>query len=127
MAIITRMSGDAEAALPLLIDAGAARPNLPRARAELAACFVQLGRLDEAASALDGLDPVGAADPHVSYVRACLLARAGHVADAADALGRAAVLLPALARIAAHDPLLRDGSVSPADGSPSMVVSVLAE
>jgi tetratricopeptide (TPR) repeat protein len=127
MAIIARISGDAEEALPLLIDAGAARPNLPRARAELAACFVQLGRLDEAASALDGLDPVGATDPHVSYAHACMLARAGQVAEAAAALGSAAAVRPALARIAEHDPLLRERSVSPADGSPSLVVSVLAE
>ena len=77
MAIIERFSGEPEVALPFLIDAGTARPNLPRARAELAACFVQLGRIDEATSALDGLDAVAAADPHVMYARACLLARDG--------------------------------------------------
>jgi Flp pilus assembly protein TadD len=127
MAIIERFSGEPEVALPLLIDAGAARPNLPRARAELAACFVQLGRIDEATSALDGLDTVAAADPHVMYARACLLARAGRVADAALAVHLAAGIIPALGRLAGRDPVLRDLSGAQAGGRIPKMVAALPE
>ena len=126
-AIIERISGEPELALSLLIDAGAARPNLPRARAELAACFIQLGRIDEATSALAGLDLVPAADPHVMYAHACLLARAGRVADAASAVDRAAGILPAIGRIAVRDPLLRDLSRAPAGASSPVVVAALPQ
>jgi Flp pilus assembly protein TadD len=126
MAIIQRISGEPESALPLLIDAGAARPNLPRARAELAVCFLQLDRMDEAAAALEGLELDGdGADPTVLYAQACVLARAGRIAEAATAAGRAAAIQPALGRIARHDPLLRDLSGAPADGPRPMVVAAL--
>jgi Flp pilus assembly protein TadD len=115
MALIGRVSGDPEAALPLLIDAGAARPHLPRARAELAACFVQLGRVEEASAALKALDVVGEADPCVLYARGCLLAHTGDLAEAASTIERAAVVRPALRRIARWDPALRDLVGSPAE------------
>ena len=113
MGIIERVMGGPDIALPLLFDAGAARPNLPRARAELAACFVQSGRVDEATAALDALDAVAATDPHVLYARACLLAHADRDGEAASVLDRAARIRPALGRIAAWDPLLRDLAQSP--------------
>ncbi|MET0772626.1 MAG: tetratricopeptide repeat protein [Candidatus Limnocylindrales bacterium] len=127
MAIIERISGEPDAALPVLIDAGAARPNLPRARAELAMCFIQLGRIDEAVAALQGLENAADADPHVMYARACLLAREGRVADAASVVARAASILPALARIADQDPLLRDLAGAPAAGPTAMQVAALPQ
>ena len=55
LAVTERLTGDPDAALPRLLDAATARPNLPRARAELSACFTQLARMEEASAALDGL------------------------------------------------------------------------
>jgi tetratricopeptide (TPR) repeat protein len=127
MGLIVRVSGEPDTALPMLIDAGAARPNLPRARAALAACFLQLGRNDEAISALVGLDLTADDDPDILYAQACQAASAGRTADAASALDRAAAILPALGRIADHDPLLRDQSSAPAGGPMRMVVSALPQ
>jgi tetratricopeptide (TPR) repeat protein len=127
LAIIERISGEPDMALPLLIDAGAARPNLPRARAELAICFIQLGRMNEAVAALEGLELDGDdADPTALYAHACLLARAGRVAEAATAVGRAAGIQPALGRIAEHDPLLRELFGAPADDPRPVVVAALS-
>jgi tetratricopeptide (TPR) repeat protein len=123
MALIERVSGEPDAALPLLIEAGAARPALPRARAELAICFVQLGRVDEASAALEGLEAGGEADPCVLYARGCLLARSGDLAGAASMIDRAAAVRPALGRIARWDPVLRDLVGSPA-GSPKALLAV---
>jgi Flp pilus assembly protein TadD len=111
----------------MLLDAGAARPNLPRARAALAACFLQLGRNEEAIAALGGLDLAADDDPDILYAQACQAARAGRTAEAASTLDRAAHILPALGRIANHDPLLRDLSSAPAGGPMPMVVAALRQ
>jgi tetratricopeptide (TPR) repeat protein/Zn-dependent protease len=107
LAVTERLCGDPAVALPCLLEAATARPNLPRARAELAACFVQLGRIDEAAAALDGLPSQAAGDAHVAYARACLSASAGRTEDAAALLVDASAVRPGLGLIARWDPALR--------------------
>jgi Flp pilus assembly protein TadD len=107
LAVTERLCGDAAAALPCLLEAATARPNLPRARAELAACFVQLGRIEEAAAALDGLPSRGGGDAHVAYARACLSASAGRTEEAAALLEDASAVRPGLGMIARWDPALR--------------------
>lgn len=106
LGVARRLSGHPEAALPALLDAATSRPELPRGRAELSACFTQLGRLEEAAAAIDSLPPRTSDDAHVAYARACLLARLGRSDEAARTLALAARVRPSLGRIAAWDPNL---------------------
>lgn len=105
--IAERLSGHPEVALKLLLQAATSRPDLPRARAELSACFTQLGRHAEAAAALDTLPAWSPEDPHVVYARACILSAAGRIPEAVDLVERAARLRPDLGGIARVDPLLR--------------------
>ena len=105
--IAERLSGRPTAAVDLLVAAATARPNLPRARAELSACFTQLGRHAEAAAALDSLPAWSAEDPSVLYARACILSAAGRIPEAEDQIERAAQMRPALGWMARVDPLLR--------------------
>jgi tetratricopeptide (TPR) repeat protein len=113
LGIAERLAGRPEAAQDRLLHAATARPDLPRARAELSACFTQLGRHAEAAAALDNLPAWQADDPFLLYARACILEAAGQTEAAADHVERAALVRPALGLIARADPLLRglaDGS-----------------
>jgi tetratricopeptide (TPR) repeat protein/Zn-dependent protease len=105
--IAERLCGRPEAALPLLLQAATARPDMPRARAELSACFTQLGRHVEAAAALDNLPAWAMDDPTVIYARGCILAAAGRLAEAADHVEQGSQLRPALAWVARVDPILR--------------------
>jgi tetratricopeptide (TPR) repeat protein len=106
MGVIERLSGHTERAYTALLEAATLRPELPRARAELSACFTQLGRHAEATAALDDLPPWWADEPHLHYARACLLAATGSHDEAADRLARAVHVRPGLGSIARLDPLL---------------------
>jgi Flp pilus assembly protein TadD len=106
MGIAERFDGRADAALPRLLAAAAARPELPRARAELSACFTQLGRLDEARGALETLPEIARRDPFVRYAEACLLGATGDRIEAADRLADVVRIRPGLGRRAAADPVL---------------------
>jgi tetratricopeptide (TPR) repeat protein len=105
--IAERFAGLAGSALPRLLAAAAARPDLPRARAELSACFTQLGRLEEARGALATLPGAAGRDPFVKYAEACLLEATGDRVGAVDRLADAVRIRPGLAGRAAADPLLR--------------------
>lgn len=105
--IAERLCGRPEVALPLLLQAATARPEMPRARAELALCFIQLGRLAEATAALETLPAWSMDDPTVLYARGCMLVVAGDLAGAAGLVERAAALRPALGWVARIDPLTR--------------------
>ena len=105
-AIGERLSGRPEAALELLLRAAPARPDLPRARAELSVCYTQLGRPAEAAAAIDTLPAWSADDPYVLYARACLLSAAGRNHEAGEFLETASQGVPALGWLARVDPLL---------------------
>ena len=105
--IAERLAGRPEVALDLLVQSAAARPELPRARAELSVCFTQLGRTVEAAAALGSLPAWADDDPFVLYARACILAADGHLPEARVLIERAAAGRPALGWIARVDPLLR--------------------
>jgi Flp pilus assembly protein TadD len=107
LGIAHRLAGRPDEALPLLVAAATARPDLPRARAEVSACFTQLGRDAEAAAALDSLPAWAAQDANVLYARACILAAAGRLAEATEHVERAAALRPVLGWIARVDPVLR--------------------
>lgn len=106
MGIAERFAGHPEAALPHLLAAAIARPALPRARAELSACFTQLDRLDEAQDALEALPELARQDPFVRYAEACLLGRRQQSGDAAERLGEAVRTRPGLGRRAKADPVL---------------------
>ncbi|MDP9484044.1 MAG: tetratricopeptide repeat protein, partial [Chloroflexota bacterium] len=110
--IAERLAGRPEVALDLLVQSAAARPELPRARAELSICFTQLGRTVEAAAALGSLPAWSADDPFVLYARACILTADGRIAEAAGLVARAAERRPALGWIARVDPLLRSLGLS---------------
>jgi tetratricopeptide (TPR) repeat protein/Zn-dependent protease len=105
--IAERLCGRPDAALPLLLQAATARPDMPRARGELALCFTQLGRHAEAAAALETLPAWSMDDPTVLYARGCMLVVAGDLPGAAGLVERAAALRPALGWIARVDPLTR--------------------
>ena len=107
LGIIERLSGNNERAYELLLAAATARPDLPRARAQLSACFAQLSRFEEAAAALDTLPAFAADEPYVLYARACLLAATGRPAEATVQLDSAAAIRPSLGAIARLDPLLK--------------------
>jgi tetratricopeptide (TPR) repeat protein len=107
LGIAERLSGRADTAVGRLTDAAIARPLLPRGRAELSICFTQLGRHAEAAAALDQLPAWTVDDPHVRYARACQLAAAGRMVDAAEQVVAAARIRPSLGLLAQFDPVLR--------------------
>jgi tetratricopeptide (TPR) repeat protein len=106
MGIAERFDGRADAALPRLLAAAAARPELPRGRAELSACFTQLDRLEEARGALETLPEIARRDPFVGYAEACLLGATGDRTEAADRLADVVRTRPGLGRRAAADPVL---------------------
>lgn len=106
MGVAERFDGRADAALPRLLAAAVARPELPRGRAELSACFTQLGRFDEARGALQTLPETARRDPFVRYAEACLLGATGDTIEAADRLADAVRVRPGLGRRAAVDPIL---------------------
>lgn len=106
LGIAERFAGRPEAALPRLMDAAAARPELARGRAELSACFVQLGRVDEARAALATLPDRVRDNASVFYAEACLLGATGERTEASVRLARMAGIRPGLGRRAAADPVL---------------------
>jgi Flp pilus assembly protein TadD len=106
LGIIERLSGHPERAYDALLEAATLRPELPRARAELSACFTQLGRHGEAAAALDDLPPWWTDEPSLHYARACALTAAGRHDEAMDRLARATGIRPGLLSIARLDPVL---------------------
>ena len=128
LGIVQRVSGDPERGAESLFEAAIARPDLPRARAELAAAFAQLGRLDEAGRVLDGLPPWALDDPFVRYARACLLAASGDPEAAREAIASAARIRPGLGAIARVDPILAPlfTAVATADPSTSQLLGAPA-
>ena len=116
--IAERLAGRADVALPRLLAAAAARPDSSRGRAELSACFTQLGRLDEARDALATVPEARRRDPHFQYAEACLLAATGDRDRATATLADAVKTRPGLGRRAAADPLL-----STLPGSPDWVAA----
>lgn len=116
--IAERLAGRASAALPRLLAAASARPESSRGRAELSACFTQLGRLDEARDALATVPEARRQDPHFKYAEACLLAATGDRDRAMATLADAVRIRPGLGRRAATDPLL--GAIS---GTPGWVAA----
>lgn len=105
LGLVERLSGHPEDAYAHLLEAATARPDLPRARAELSACFTQLGMPAEAALALESLPAWTAGDPFVNYAHGCILSASGHYEEARDRLARAARIRPNLAAIARLDPI----------------------
>ena len=106
MGVAERFAGQPEAALPRLLAAAVDRPELPRARAELSACFTQLGRIDEARGALESLSAAGRRDPFALYADACLLGATGEHGEAVERLADAVRIRPGLGRRASADPVL---------------------
>jgi len=109
MGLVTRMGGDPRAGLDHLMTAAVALPNGARARGELIACYVQLGKEREADAALRTLPGYAAADPFVVYARAAMAAAAGAEAQALELIGQAAAIRPELRVRAAVDPLFASG------------------
>jgi tetratricopeptide (TPR) repeat protein len=107
LSIAERMAGNPFAAMSRLVDAAVARPALPRARAEVALCQLQLGRSVEARAALDSLPGYAARDPFVTYSRAALAAAAGETDQAIGLLNEVRRLRPELGVRAQVDPLFR--------------------
>jgi tetratricopeptide (TPR) repeat protein len=105
--LAARMSGDAAAALQALILSTEARPSDPRARAELALCQVQLGRLGEARAALETLPGYARRDPFAAYAQAAVLAASGAGDTAIGFLREASRLRPELGVRAGVDPLFQ--------------------
>jgi tetratricopeptide (TPR) repeat protein len=106
LGLIERMNGRPERGYDALIKAAVGRPGLPRARAELSACFTQLGRDAEASAALADLPPWTIDDPFVRYARGCILASAGQSERALEEIARAVQTRPGLGPIARLDPNL---------------------
>ena len=104
--VAERFAGQPDVALPRLLAAAVDRPDLPRARAELSACFTQLGRFDEARGALESLSAAGRRDPFALYADACLLGATGERGDAVERLADAVRIRPGLGRRATADPVL---------------------
>jgi Flp pilus assembly protein TadD len=102
-----RMSGDAQAGLQALNLSTAARPSDPRARAELALCHVQLGRVGEARAALETLPGYALRDPFAAYGQAAVAAASGADDAAIGFLRYAQRLRPELGVRAGVDPLFR--------------------
>ena len=107
MGIVERMAGNPGAALPRLVDSAVARPSYPRARAELAVCQVQLGRVGEATAALETLPRYALRDPFVTYAQAALAIARGADDDAIVFLREAGRVRPELGIRAGVDPLFR--------------------
>jgi tetratricopeptide (TPR) repeat protein len=116
LGLVERLSGHSDRAYPHLLEAATQRPGLPRARAELSACFTQLGMSSEAALALENLPEWTADDPFVNYARGCILAAAGLFDEARNHLARAVQIRPNLAVIARLDPILAPLFVNVAAG-----------
>ncbi len=106
LGIVERLCGHPERGYEALLEAAVARPGLPRARAELSACFTQLGRHPEASAAIADLPPWTNDDPFVSYARGCILAASGRYEEARDRVGHAIAIRPGLGSIARLDPNL---------------------
>jgi tetratricopeptide (TPR) repeat protein/Zn-dependent protease len=106
MGVAERFAGHADAALPRLLAAAVDRPELPRARAELSACFTQLGRFGEARGALESRSETARRDPFALYADACLLGATGNRVEAAERLAEAVRIRPGLGRRATADPVL---------------------
>jgi tetratricopeptide (TPR) repeat protein len=106
LGLVERLCGHPDRAYVVLLEAAIKRPGLPRARAELSACFTQLGRHAEASAAIADLPPWTADDPFVSYARGCILAASGQVEGARDLIADAAGVRASLGSIARHDPNL---------------------
>jgi predicted Zn-dependent protease len=105
--LVERLSGTPERAYRTLVGAAAARPELPRARAEVAVCLVQLGRPDEARAILEGMASDVGVEPSVRYAHAAVLAASGRDHEARQELAAAVELRPVLARYALVDPTVR--------------------
>jgi tetratricopeptide (TPR) repeat protein/Zn-dependent protease len=113
LGIVERLSGNPTAAMPRLVDAAVARPNLPRGRAELALCQVQLGRVPEAKAALASLPEYAAGDPFVVYARAAAALADGGIDTATALLREVQRLRPDLGLRAGVDPLFRGLAAAP--------------
>jgi tetratricopeptide (TPR) repeat protein len=112
--LAARMSGDAQAGLQALNLSTAARPSDPRARAELALCQVQLGRVGEARVALETLPGYALRDPFAAYAQAAVAAASGASDTAIGFLRYAQRLRPELGVRAGVDPLFRTLLADPA-------------
>jgi tetratricopeptide (TPR) repeat protein len=106
LGLVERLCGHPDRAYEALLEAAVKRPGLPRARAELSACFTQLGRNAEAAAAIADLPPWTDDDPFVRYARGCILAATGRYEDARDRIAGAAGIRASLGSIARLDPNL---------------------
>jgi tetratricopeptide (TPR) repeat protein len=106
LGLVERLGGHPDRAYEALLEAAVQRPGLPRARAELSACFTQLGRHAEASAAIADLPPWTTDDPFVSYARACILASSGRYEEARDRIAGAAGIRADLGSIARLDPNL---------------------
>jgi Flp pilus assembly protein TadD len=106
MGLIERMSGKPEAALPHLLTMAVACPNEVRALAELAVCFVQLGRLEEARTGFANMPASAATSPFVAYARAAMDAATGDEVRAGRDLRAATERRPELASRASFDPAM---------------------
>ena len=104
LGIVERLSGHPELAYEALLDAAIARPQLPRARAELSVVFTQLGRHAEASAAISDLPSWTVDDPFVSYARGCLLAASGRYDEAKELVAKATGIRASLGSIARLDP-----------------------
>jgi tetratricopeptide (TPR) repeat protein len=104
LGLVERLAGEAEMALSHLLTAAVACPNGPRAVGELATCFAQLGRGEDAQKGLSSLPAHASSDPFVMYANAALAANAGDDARASQLLRSAAAVRPELAARARWDP-----------------------
>jgi Flp pilus assembly protein TadD len=114
LGIAVRMSGDAATALQPLTYSATMRHSDPRARAELAVCYIQLGRVGEARAALETLPGYALRDPFAAYARAALAAAGGASDEAIGLLLEARRLRPELAVRAGVDPVFRTLLADPA-------------
>jgi Flp pilus assembly protein TadD len=103
--VVERTAGNPAGAVQRFVDSAVARPNDPRARAELAACQIQLGLASEARAALETLPQHALRDPFVLYARAALAAQQGPLDEASRLLRDAARSRPQLGVRATVDPL----------------------
>jgi Flp pilus assembly protein TadD/Zn-dependent protease len=104
--VAARMAGDAAGGLTHLLASAVARPRSPGAVGELAACFVQLGRLEEAERGLDNLPRWSLRESSVLYARGCLLAAKGRMREGAEDIVASAQISRVRGCFAAVDPVL---------------------